>query len=106
MPGKDASVNISDAVHDFTHFELDLQTTRGAVSLCRVCSEVGTGVWEGALGAWPNDQELGVGPQIVNISDKGLGRGRRSNSFRITEDERKEQQHRDISQSGQETICQ
>ena len=74
MPGKDASVKISDAVHDLTHFKLDLQTTRGLVSLCCVCSAAGTGAWEGVLGGWPNDQELGVGSQIVNISDKGLGR--------------------------------
>ena len=49
-----ASVKMSGAVRDVTHFELDLQTSRKVLSLCCVCSEVGTGAWEGSLGYWSN----------------------------------------------------
>ena len=39
--------------------------------LC-VCSEAGTGAWEG-LGVWPNGQELGVGSSILIVMHYFVG---------------------------------
>ena len=54
-------MKMSGAVHDFTHFELDLRTSRGDVSLCCVCVQRqehwslgrsrGLAKWPGA-GSW------------------------------------------------------